>query len=182
MADFRGGSKQAANELFELFYPELRRLAAVRMKGERSEHSWQPTVLVNELYLELIKIKGLKAVELEDQDEKAAFFGLAAHLMKRLLIHHARPLARRIQKITFDEIPEFGAVRSESMHDVEIALTRLGSVDPKLRTVAEMKVFEGLSVDQISEALQCAPRTVARRWSFAKHWLTRELGPQVWQQ
>src|SRR5258707_15670606 len=97
MADFRQGNPAAANELVELFYPELRRLAAVKMKGERTEHTWQPTALVNELYLELVKIKALKPPA--HDEERAAFFGLAGHLMKRLLIHHARPLYRRIEKV-----------------------------------------------------------------------------------
>src|SRR5262249_3997071 len=102
MADFRKGDRAAADRLVELLYPELRRLAAAKMKGERSEHTWQPTLLVNELYLALVKIKALKGgSDLSGDQEKAAFLGLAGHVMKRLLIEHARPLYRRSEKIEF---------------------------------------------------------------------------------
>jgi len=90
MADFRKGDSAAANELIELLYPELRRLAAAKMKGERSGHTWQPTLLVNELYLSLVKIKVLEGSGSGADQEKAAFLGLAGQIMKRLLIHHSR--------------------------------------------------------------------------------------------
>src|ERR1700739_1645903 len=96
MAEFRGGSPEAAGKLIELFYPELRRLASGRMIAERANHTWQPTVLVHELYLELIRIKDLPARSLDNEAERNPFFGLAAFLMKRLLIHHARPLPKRV--------------------------------------------------------------------------------------
>src|SRR5205085_9193052 len=88
MDSFRQGNPSAAAKLVELFYPELRRLASAKMQGERQGHSWQPTLLVNELYLELVKIKALQPASPDNQQEKAAFFGLAAQIMRRLLIHH----------------------------------------------------------------------------------------------
>src|SRR5258707_13682505 len=87
MAEFRQGDKAAAGQLVELFYPELRRLAAARMKSERSDHTWQPTVLVNELYLELVKIKVLRASDSDGEAERHAFLDPAEHLMRRLLIN-----------------------------------------------------------------------------------------------
>src|ERR1700719_2217615 len=95
MKRFRMGDKQAAGELVTLFYPELRRLAAARMKGEQVNHTWQPTSLVNELYLELLKVKALRASDSDGESERRAFLGLAAHLMRRLLIQHSRPLSKR---------------------------------------------------------------------------------------
>src|ERR1041384_551106 len=92
MAEFRSGNPEAAGKLVDLFYPELRRLASSRMLGERANHTWQPTVLVHELYMELTRVKSLPPGSAQDQDEKHAFFALAAFLMKRLLIHHSRPL------------------------------------------------------------------------------------------
>jgi hypothetical protein len=103
MAAFRQGDKEAANELVEMFYPQLRRLASARMKDERAGHSWQATLLVNELYLELIKIKALKPPETDGGNEKPAFFGLAAHLMRRLLVHHSRPLSAKAVKVPVDD-------------------------------------------------------------------------------
>ena len=107
MAELRGGSPEAAGKLVEYFYPELRRLASVRMLGERSNHTWQPTVLVNELYLELTRIKALPpSSRREDQEERDAFFGLAAFLMKRLLVHHSRPLPKRVTKAEYEKRPD----------------------------------------------------------------------------
>jgi RNA polymerase sigma factor (TIGR02999 family) len=174
MAAFRQGDKAAANKLTQLLYPELRRLAAARMKGERTDHTWQPTVLVHELYLELIKIKALRPAGLDD-DEKAAFLRLSAHLMKRLLIHHARPLNRRVQKVEIEESPDLSTSAEDTMREIEEALARLAGIKPQLRMVVEMKVFEELTVDEIAQRLGCASVTVARYWSFAKQWLQEEL-------
>jgi RNA polymerase sigma factor (TIGR02999 family) len=175
MADFRKGDKAAANQLVELLYPELRRLAAAKMKNERTGHTWQPTLLVNELYLALVKIKALGGSGLESDQEKAAFLGLSGHIMKRLLIEHSRPLYRRSAKVEFREGPDLVAPGADSLQEVEDALSRLAAVDPKLRTVIELKVFEGLTGDEIAERLGCSARTVANYWTFAKRWLEREL-------
>src|SRR6516225_8742918 len=94
MAELRQGNREAAGALTELLWPELRRLAAAQMKGERTDHTWQPTALVNELYLELIHGSG--GVH---RNDKNAFLALAAHMMMRLLIHHARPLHRRVWRV-----------------------------------------------------------------------------------
>jgi RNA polymerase sigma factor (TIGR02999 family) len=175
MAAFRAGDSGAASELFELLYPELRRLAAARMKGERTEHTWQPTVLVNELYLTLVKVKALGGDE-KGQNEKAAFMSLAGHVMKRLLIDHARPLYRRAEKVELAEMPV--SQSAESLQFVEEALCRLASIDPRLRAVVEMRVFEGLTGDEIAQQLGCSPRSVANWWTFAKRWLQKEVaGP-----
>lgn len=175
MAQFRTGDRAAANQLVEVLYPELRKLAAAKMKGERSEHTWQPTLLVNELYISLVKIKALGGAGLGNDEEKAVFLGLAGRLMKRLLIEHSRPLYRRAEKIQFDDGQELIAPGVENLYDVEEALSRLAAIDAKFRTVVEMRVFEGLTGDEIARQLGCSPRTVATYWRFAKHWLEREL-------
>jgi RNA polymerase sigma factor (TIGR02999 family) len=174
MADFRKGDKAAANRLVELLHPELRKLAAAKMKGERTEHTWQPTLLVNELYLALIKIKVLRN-QSNGEGEKAAFLGLAGHVMKHLLIDHARPLYRQAEKIQLFEMTDHDSPGIESVQFVEEVLTRLGRVDPNLRSVTEMRVFEGLTGDEIARQLNCSPRTVANLWTFAKRWLAKEL-------
>lgn len=176
MASFRKGDKLAASQLFELFYPQLRRLAAARMKGERTEHTWQPTALANELYLELVKIKALRPAEV-DEDERAAFFGLAAHLMKRLLILHSRPLSRRVEKVSVSESSADLITPVETAAEIESLLSRLAAIKPAIRTVVEMKVFEGRTVNEIAEEIGCAPITVARYWNFAKNWLQHQLSP-----
>lgn len=175
MADFRKGDRSAANQLVELLYPELRRLAAAKMKGERGEHTWQPTLLVNELYLALVKVKTLKGGSDSGEQEKAAFLGLAGQVMKRLLIDHSRPLYRHAEKVEFRDEVDLASTGAESLHFVEEVLARLAAIDPKFRTVIEMKVFEGLTGDEIAAQLGCSPRTVASYWTFAKRWLEKEL-------
>jgi RNA polymerase sigma-70 factor (ECF subfamily) len=175
MAELRGGSPEAAGKLVEIFYPELRRLASVRMIGERSNHTWQPTVLVNELYLELARIKALPADSILEKDEKDAFFGLAAFLMRRLLVHHARPLQKRVSRVEIDEAVGLSNSGEQSLCEIENVLDRLGAIDPKLRAVVEMKAFEGLSREEIAQRLGCSVRTVARHWEFAQHWLQQAI-------
>ena len=175
MAEFRGGSPEAAGKLVELFYPELRRLASARMQGERSNHTWEPTILVNELYLELTRIKALPADAALGRDEKDAFFGLAAFLMRRLLVHHARPLPKRVTKVEIAEAVGVAESGEQSLREVENMLSRLGAIDPKLRTVVEMKAFEGLTREEIAHRLDCSVRTVARHWEFAQHWLQQAI-------
>lgn len=173
-ADFRSVDQNSASELVEQFYAELRRLAAARMKNERLDHTWQTTALVNELYLELVKVRQLTTVNLVNQDDKTAFLGFAGHLMKRLLIHHARPLYRRAQKVSFDEGPEPATEGAEALHEVDEALSRLEAIDPKFRSVVEMRVFEGLTSDEIASKLNCSRRSVASYWNFARRWLEKE--------
>ena len=175
MAEFRGGSPEAAGKLVDLFYPELRRLASTRMLGERANHTWQPTVLVHELYLELTRMKGLPSRSAHDQDEKDAFFGLAAFLMRRLLIHHARPLPKRVTKVEVDEAFGVAASGEQSLREIEDLLNRLGAIDPTLRVVVEMKAFEGLSREEIGARLGCSVRSVARHWEFAQRWLQQNI-------
>lgn len=174
MAAFRGGNSTAGARLVELFYPELKRLAARHLMGERKEHSWQPTLLVNELYLELVRIKALPPKEGERHNEKAAFFGLAGQIMRRLLIHHARPLASKAQRVPLWE--EMNAGSDLSLVEVENVLARLGTIKPAIRTVVELKVFEGLTAEEIALQLGCAVVTVNRYWQFARHWLRKEWG------
>ena len=171
MASFRNGDHDAAGRLVELFYPELRRIAAARMRAERPGHTLQPTAVVHQLYLELVKIKALRPAGSGGADEKAAFLGLAAYLMKQLLIHHARPLSRRVEKAGIPELPGPHSRVEHSLVEIDDALNRLGSINPALRRVVELRVFEGLTRDEIAREMGCGTATVARHWSFARNWL-----------
>lgn len=173
-ADFRRVGQNPAGELVEQFHLELRRLAAARMKGERTDHTWQTTALVHELYLELVKVRGLTSADLVNEQDKAAFLGFAGHIMKRLLIHHARPLYRRAEKVPLEKAPERIVEGTEALHEVDNALSRLAAIDPRFRAVVEMRVFEGLTSDEIASRLNCSRRTVASYWNFARRWLEKE--------
>src|SRR5580704_8744669 len=160
MADFRSGDSAAVNRLVELFYPELRKLAASLMKRERLDHTWQPTVLVNELYLQLTRIKALPPPGPDAASERSAFLGLAGFLMKRLLIHHARPLYRRTPKAGPPDELDTPTPDEQDLREVEDLLTRLGRIDPVLPQIVEMRVFERLKREEIAERLGCSLRTV----------------------
>lgn len=174
MDKLRQGDKEAAGQLVAMFYPELRRLARSRMRGERARHTWQPTVLVNQLYLELLKVKGLRKDD-ADEDAKAAFLRLAAHLMRRLLIHHARPLARKMEVAPVAGAIEIQVPADEDLRVVEDTLLDLERIDPIFRTITEMKVLEGLSMEEIAAELEIPLRTVYRRWTFIREWLATHL-------
>ena len=175
MRSLRSGNQEAAGQLVAAFYPELRRMAARRIRSERAPHTWQPTVLVNELYLELLKIRALKTSE--DRPEREAFLGLAAHIMHRLLILHARPLHRKVEHVELSEDLDLEANGAARVAEVEALLDRLSSIDPELRTFVEMRVFEGFSIPDIAARLDCGARTVDRRWAFARKWLEHQLVP-----
>lgn len=171
MASFRSGDHDAAGRLVELFYPELRRIAAARMRAERPDHTLQPTAVVHQLYLELVKVKALPPAGSGGADEKAAFLGLAAYLMKQLLVHHARPLSRRAEKAELLDLPGPRSPAEHSLVEIDDVLNRLAAINPALRRVVELRVFEGLTREEIAREMGCGTATVARRWSFARNWL-----------
>jgi len=180
VSDFRRGDKAATARLTELLYPELRKIAAGHMAREKADHTWQPTVLVNELYLELLKVRELKAPpEAKTGTEKKAFLAFASFLMDRLLVQHARRLGRRVTKT---ELP-FSLITPDQAADglqaVRSALERLEAINPRLRTVVELRVFEGLTGNEIAARLDCTERTILRDWAFAKELLTADLGPRA---
>ena len=175
MARFRDGDHEAAGELVELFYPELRRIASARMRGERSDHTLQPTAVVHQLYLELVKVKALRAAGPGGTDEKAAFLGLAAYLIKQLLIHHARPLSRRAEKTELHDLPSSHTAAEHSLIEIDDVLNRLAAINPVLRRIVELRVFEGLTREEIARELGCGTATVGRQWSFARNWLEEAL-------
>ena len=176
MVRLRSGDREAADQLFTVLYPELRRLAAVKMNAEASNHSWQPSLLVNELYLQLLKVKSLPAAEVGSRSQREDFLQFAGHVMRHLLIDHSRLLSRRTSKVdiaNFELTSEEGSIAT--LQEMDDLLDRLGAIHPRLRSVVEMKVFEGLSVEEMAVRLDVAPRTIARNWTFCKGWLREQL-------
>jgi RNA polymerase sigma factor (TIGR02999 family) len=181
MGRFRSGDRKAAGELVDCLYPELHRIATSRMHRERQEHTWTPTILVNELYLELVKIRALRPPD-EDSSERDAFLRLSAYLMRRLLIHHSRPLAQKASKVTLGQLDRDLDINENGMDaimSIEALLDRLAAIDPKFRIVVERKVFEGRTLDEVAAEMGCSLRTVSTYWSFAKRWLEREFDAEA---
>jgi RNA polymerase sigma factor (TIGR02999 family) len=176
MAGFRSGDKCSTDQLMQLLYPELRRMAAARLRREGPGNSWQPTLLVNELYLELLRNKCIGGESGGSEEERKAFLGLAGFLMKRLLILHSRPLRQRVPKVDSEVLEEQpAAAETESLQTVESLMEDLADIDPKLRTVVELRVFEGMTADEIAERMGCSARSVTTYWSFARKWLAARL-------
>lgn len=169
------GTLFGPDQLVEAFYPELKRLAASKMRGEVTDHTWQPTVLVNELFLELTRVRELRPVHPMNPQEKAAFFALAAQVMSRLLARHTRPLSWKAEKAGFPPALRDLAPGADQLALLENVLGKLAAIDPQLRSVVEMRVFEGLPKEEIAVQLGCSSRTVGRYWQFAKEWLQAQL-------
>jgi len=175
LAEMKRGNTEALPKLIPLVYNELRRLAAHFLREEREGHTLQPTALVHEAYL---RLAGQTRAEWQN---RAQFMAVAAQVMRRILVDYARQ--RITAKRGGGEIPlnldllevAGGAEQSEEMLAVDAALERLAAIDAQQARVVEMRYFGGMTVEETSEALGIAPRTVKREWAMAKAWLRVEI-------
>src|SRR5262244_1557745 len=168
--DWSNGSKTARDELITLVYDELRRLAGHYMALERNGHSLQATALVNEAYLRLVDQRQVR------WQGRAHFFALASHMMRRILVDHARKRHNAkhggdVQCVLLDEAVIISKGKAWDVVALDDALMRLAAIDPRKSRVVELRYFGGLSVDEIAEVLKLSPVTVQRDWSTAKAWL-----------
>lgn len=170
-----GGDRAAAEHLLPLVYNELHRLAQAYMRRERPDHTLQATALINEAYLRLIG-------EDVDWNSRAHFIGLAAHVMRQVLVDYARAHAaqRRAGGLRRVEMEDQLAIAPERLDEVvwlDEALGRLAAENPRQAQVVELRYFGGLSVEEIAGILAVSPRSVKRDWSLARIWLYRHLHP-----
>jgi RNA polymerase sigma-70 factor (ECF subfamily) len=169
------GDARALEALLPLVYDELHRQAVRFFNRERAGHTLQPTALVNEVYLRLINQREV------NWQNRAQFFGIAAEMMRRILVSHAR--GRQAQKrggaaqqITLDEDVAAEPQRDLNLLALDDALTRLEQLDPEKSRMVELRFFSGLSVEETAEVMGVSPRTIDRQWQTAKAWLHREIG------
>jgi RNA polymerase sigma factor (TIGR02999 family) len=179
LADAADRTLSGPEQLIEAFYPELKRLAASVMRRETSDHTLQPTALVNELYLELLKVNALRSVKSQDPHQKSAFFALAGQAMHWLLIRHTRRLSRRVEMQELTETLADPSAGIQRLAELDRLLGQLSAVNPQLRAVVELRVFEGLSIEECSDHLGCSVSTITRNWRFAKLWLRDRLEPET---
>lgn len=175
LGEMSAGRQDALDRLLPLIYNELRRLAARYMQQERAGHTLQPTALVHEAYLRLTN------QDRANWRNRAQFMGVAAQLMRRILVDHARKRCaakRGVSLVTLDE----GAAqqladtsRPEEILAVHLTLERLERLDPQQGRLVELRYFAGLSAQETAEAMGLSLRTVEREWTTAKAWLRSEL-------
>ena len=175
LQQWRGGSREAFDQLIPLVYSELRVIASRRLAREWRDDALETTALVNEAYLKLL---GQRAV---DWQNRAHFFAIAAQLMRRIVVDDAR---RRLSQkrgggdvaAPLDDLvapqPPVGAV---DVLALDVALTELQRIDPDLGRLVELRFFGGMTVEQTAEVLGLSPATIKREWAVAKGWLHRSL-------
>ena len=176
LADWSKEDPAARDALVAIVYKELQRLAHHYMQGERANHTLQTTALVNEAYLRLTDLTRMQ------WRDRAHFFAMAATLMRRVLVDHARDRARdkRGGGVVFTalEAEPMAAPSSIDALALDEALDRLAAIDPQHARIVELRYFAGLTIEETSEALRVSPATVKREWTFARAWLHHQLsGP-----
>lgn len=172
------GDKEALDKLVPLVYDELRRQAARYLRRERVGHTLQTTALIHEAYLRLIDQKNVH------WQNRAHFFGIAAQLMRRILVDHARTKKRAKRggsdvRVSFSEATL--KAKAQDLHIVALdeALERLAEIDEQQSRIVELRFFSGLTVEETAEVLSISRATVKRDWSVAKAWLHREISGEV---
>jgi len=173
LIDWGSGDQAALDELIPLVYDELRRMAARYMRRESPGHTLQTSALINEAYLRLIDQRNV------EWQNRAHFFGVAAQLMRRILVDHARSRSRtkrggRVQIVSLDEQTVLAKEIAEVIA-LDEALDNLSKMDPRKSQIVEMKSFGGLSNEEVAEVLKITTRTVEREWRKAKAWLNRAI-------
>lgn len=174
LARWRGGEREALDALMPLVYAELRRLASHYLQRERPGHTLQSTALVHEAY---VRLAGQDPPQWQN---RAHFFGVAAHLMRQILVDHARnhQAVKRgsgAGKLTLESVSDEAQPVDVDIVALDDALKTLGEMDPQQSRIVELKFFAGLSNEDTAEVLGISASTVKRDWITARAWLFREL-------
>jgi RNA polymerase sigma factor (TIGR02999 family) len=174
LSAWSGGDESARERLIPAVYDELRRVAHQHMRGERGDHTLQTTALVHEVYL---RLAGQHST---DWKTRAQFFAIAATMMRRILVDHARHRASGkggggMIRLSLDDSFAVAGSRSAEVIAADEALDRFAAIDPRAARIVELRYFGGLTVDQVAGVLDLSIATVKRDWAAAKAWLAREL-------
>ena len=178
LGDWSRGDRTALNRLLPLVYVELRRVALRQLRKERPDHTLQPTALVHEVFIRLVDQRQV------DWQNRAHFFGVAANVMRRILVDHARRHGARkrgegVRCLSIDEAQDVAAADEMPILALDHALERLETVDAKLAKIVELRAFGGLTIEEAAHVLGVSPSTAKRDWRTAKAWLNRELSSEV---
>jgi RNA polymerase sigma factor (TIGR02999 family) len=172
------GNRTALTELLPLVYGELRRVATRQLRSERADHTLQPTALVHEAYIRLVDQRRV------DWRNRAHFFGVAAQIMRRILVDHARrhganKRGEGVRCLSMDEAKDVAAPNEIPILALDQALDRLEKVDVALTRIVELRAFGGLTIEEAAHVLGVSSSTAKRDWRTAKAWLNRELASDV---
>src|SRR5689334_3727296 len=172
--EWKNGNQAAVDALTPIVYSELRRLAASYLRDERAAATLQPTALVHEAYLRLV------AQSMPDWESRSHFFGVAAQLMRQILVDHARKNKSQKRgggaaKVSLEDALGFAPERSDSMIALDDALSELAKIDPRQAKVIEMRFFGGFSVKETAQALGISVATIGREQRMAEAWLHRQM-------
>ncbi len=174
LVNWSNGDQHALEELMPLVYGELRRLAASHLRRERSDHTLQSTALVNEAFLRLVNQREVH------WRSRAHFYGIAARMIRRILVDHARSQQAGKRgagaiKLELDEAMAISPAAELDLVGLDAALERLAVLDERQGRIVELRFFAGLSVEETAEVMHISPATVKREWSSARAWLYREI-------
>jgi RNA polymerase sigma-70 factor, ECF subfamily len=172
LAEWAKGNQRALEDLTPLVYAELKQLAASYLRKELPGHTLQPTALVHEAYLRLVEQKNA------DWEGRSHFFGVAARLMRQILVDHARRRRagkRVVRNVSLEEAVSFQPERSRDLVALDSGLRALEKFDPRKCKAVELRYFGGLSTDEIAQALEVSPITVRRDLRMAEAWLHHEM-------
>ena len=174
LVDWSNGDRDAYDKLVSVVYDELHRLAHRYMSRERSGHTLQTSALVDEAYLRLVGQRGVR------WQNRAHFFAIAAEMMRRILVDHAREQGRAkrgggAQMLALDEVAVVSEQRSTDLVALDDALIELSKIDPRKARVVELRFFGGMDVNETAEALGVHPNTVVKDWNLAKAWLYKTV-------
>ena len=178
LSAWRAGDERALEQLMPLVYGELRRLAGRYLNRERAGHTLETHDLIHEAFLRLVDQRQV------DWQSRGHFFGIAAQMMRRILVDHARRRGahRRggdVRQLVLDEMPDLAVSRDEDLVALDEALTELAAADEPLARIVELRFFGGLDHDEIAALLGVSNPTVRRRWRLAKAWLYRRLSGEA---
>ena len=174
LREFAAGNKAAFDRLMTLLYPELQRLARAYMRNQSSAHTLQPTALVHEAYIRLVKQNQ------PDYSSRVHFMGAAAHIMRQILIDHARASSAKkrggtVAKVPLYEVTDMAAARPSAMIAIDDALRELERNDPLKAQLVEMRFFGGMTAEDSAEVLKISAAQVRRQLRFGRAWLQRAL-------
>lgn len=175
LQEWSAGDEQALEELVPMILGELKRRAGAYLRQERIGHTLQPTALVNEVYLRLVDQKSAS------WKDRSHFFAVAAQLMRRILVDHARShraekRGGKVEQIQIDEAFDVGESQDVDLVALDDALTDLAKLDARQSKIVELRFFGGLTIDETAETLRMSSATVTREWRNARAWLIRQLG------